>query len=391
MISDTPCGLCRRVFYKSKYEPHVLFYQDNVLIPEFKKVTPHVYVNDLNPSVSAPVRTLGDFVKWPYRLFRDIFMPQLKIRKILNIIEPDMIHSGNGYAALHEWMLACYLNKIKFIAHDRGTRYPCSMRTKFFVRFLDATISVSNAYMENLTRQNLKVKRIRRVYNGLDVEQMVAQNVGFDRNKLKAEFNISENGPIIGILGNIDRWKGQLVVLLAVNSVKKIYPNIKCLIVGPVCGGSEPYNAQLDIYINENNLSETVIFFGYRKDVPNILSILDILIHASIEPEPFGRVILEGMAAGKPIIGTNSGGTPEQIVDGETGILVPMNDDEGMAQAMLFYLNDMKRAKVMGEHETQRLIEMFGIKRMVVETEKVYEEIFPVKKEESIPVSCPRQ
>jgi glycosyltransferase involved in cell wall biosynthesis len=68
-----------------------------------------------------------------------------------------------------------------------------------------------------------------------------------------------------------------------------------------------------------------------------------------------------------------------------------MNDDEGMAQAMLFYLNDMKRAKVMGEHETQRLIEMFGIKRMVVETEKVYEEIFPVKKEESIPVSCPRQ
>ncbi len=357
---------------KTKYEPHVMFCQDNVLIPEFKKVTPYVYINDFGPSNSATVKSFKDIIKWPYLLFADVFLKQLTIKKIINQIKPDLVHLNNGYAAMHEWVLACYLNKIKVIAHDRGTRYPCSFRTKLFVRFLDAIISVSDSYKDNIIKQNLKVKRMFRVYNGLDVDK-IFKTVNFsEKDKIRSEFGINGNQPVAGIIGNIDRWKGQHVVLEAIKIVKQFYPGIKCLMVGSVCKGAEAYKKEIDKYVRDNSLDENIIYTGFRKDIPNILNILDILLHASIEPEPFSRVILEGMAFGKPIIATNSGGTPEQIVNGETGILVPMENSEKIADAIIYYLRDIERAKKIGEKGRQRLIEMFSIRRMVEEIENIY-------------------
>ena len=356
---------------KTKYEPHVLFFQDNVLIAEFKKVTPYVYVYDFKPSVSSPVRTFKDFIKWPFHLLYDIFIPQFKIQNILNKIGPDMVHLSNGHAALHEWMLACYLRKVKIVAHDRGTR-AASFRTIIFSHLLDAIIAVSDDFKNNSIKQGVKAKRICRVYNGLDINKMTKRAI------LSNEAWITDNSesPLVGIIGNIDRWKGQLVVLMAIIKVRKKFPGIKCLIVGPVCKGAEEYKAELDEFTAHNNLGKNIVFAGYRNDIPDILQSLDVLIHASIAPEPFGRVILEGMAYAKPIVATNSGGTIEQIVDGETGILVPMSDPDSMANAILFYLTNMERAREMGEKGRQRLIATFSIARMVEETEKVYEEIF---------------
>jgi glycosyltransferase involved in cell wall biosynthesis len=361
---------------KTKYEPHVLFCQDNILIPEYKKITPYIYINNFGPSNNYPRRSLEYLIKWPYRFLDDVILKQLKLQKIIDKIRPDLVHINNGYAAMHEWVLACYLNKIKVIAHDRGTGYPSSLRTKLFVRFLDAIISVSNSYKENVIKQNLKVKRIRRVYNGLDIEKMMPQTDSFDSSKLKFEFKIKEDIPVVGIIGNITEWKGQMVVLQAINLIKHQYPNVKCLIVGPACKGSEIYKNELEKYVVDNNLGRNVFFTGFRKDVANILNIIDIFIHASTGPEPFSRAVLEAMATAKPIIATNSGGTPEQILDGITGKLVPMNEPEAMADAVIFYLSDMKRAKQFGENGRKRLTEMFSIKRMVKETENIYEELF---------------
>jgi glycosyltransferase involved in cell wall biosynthesis len=198
------------------------------------------------------------------------------------------------------------------------------------------------------------------------------------RSTLSKEERITDNNkaPLVGIIGNIDRWKGQLVVLQAIMRVRESFPDIKCLIVGPVCKGAEKYKTELDEFMVRNNLGKNIVFTGYRNDISDILQSIDVLIHASVSPEPFGRVILEGMAYAKPIVATNSGGTPEQIIDVETGMLVPMNDPKSMADAVLFYLDDMERAKAIGERGRQRLLEMFSIKRMVEETEKVYQEIF---------------
>ena len=190
------------------------------------------------------------------------------------------------------------------------------------------------------------------------------------------DYNIQNARQVVGIIGNIDRWKGQLVVLRAIKELKAVYPDIICLIVGTVLKGAENYKQELDEYISNNGLDKNVIFTGFIKDIPNIISIFDILVHASIEPEPFGRVILEGMAANKPIVATNEGGVPEIVINNETAILVPMNDSSKMADAIKYYLSNKAIAETMAAKGRQRLIKLFSTEKMVQDVEKVYEDIF---------------
>lgn len=361
---------------KTKYEPHILFCQENELIPEFKKVTPHVYVNNFGPSGSEPVNDFDDLIKWPYRFLKQTILKQPKLKQIINKIKPDLVHLINGYHSMHEWMLACYLHGIKVVAHDQGTTYPCSFRTKLFVRFLDAIISCSDSFKNNVIRQNLKVKRLIRIYNGLDIEQFKNKINCQNINNIVQEFDIKKEQPIIGIVGNIMRWKGQIVVLQAIKEIKNFYPDIKCLIIGKVALRSETYKQELDKYIIDNNLKNNITFTGFRNDVPGVLSLLDIMIHASIEPEPFGMVLLEGMAMQKPIIATKAGGPVEIIADGETGMLVPMNNPNKMAEAIIYLLSNKNKRIEMGEKGRKRLIEMFSKDKMVDEIEKLYKDIF---------------
>jgi glycosyltransferase involved in cell wall biosynthesis len=107
---------------------------------------------------------------------------------------------------------------------------------------------------------------------------------------------------------------------------------------------------------------------------------MDIFVHASVEPEPFGRVILEAMAMAKPIVATKSGGTLEQIEHEHSGLLVPMGDHQSMANAIKKYTTDMKWANSIGDNALERLNGFFSIANMVKGVEDVYEEIFDSRK-----------
>ena len=122
---------------------------------------------------------------------------------------------------------------IKVLAHDRGTEYPCNTQTRVFVRLLDVIMCVSDSFKNNVERQHLKPKRIRRVYDGIRVDSFQDINPS-ESERVKKEFGIEEGQFAVGIVGNIIRWKGQLVVLQAIKEVKKIIPDIKCLIIGKV-------------------------------------------------------------------------------------------------------------------------------------------------------------
>ena len=95
---------------KSKYELHIIFCQDNMLVPELRKVTPYVYINNFGPSQSIPLKTPGDVIKWPYRVLDKLLLKQIKLKRIIDEIKPDLVHLNNGYACMHEWMLACSLS-----------------------------------------------------------------------------------------------------------------------------------------------------------------------------------------------------------------------------------------------------------------------------------------
>jgi L-malate glycosyltransferase len=360
---------------KTKYEPHVLFCQDNLLLPLFKEATPHVYVDNFGPSYSAPVENISDFVKWPYRFLTKVLLKQFRIRKIIAAIRPDLVHLNNSHAVSQEWILACLLHNIKVVAHDRGTPFPCSFQTKIFSRFLDAILCVSESYKHNVLLQKLKPCMVKRVYDGIRADNFDCI-VPSDVEKIRIEFGLASGAATVGIVGNIIRWKGQDVVLRAIEEVKRYFPDVKCLIIGKVAMRSESYKDELDTYIKDNGLEKNIIFTGFRKDVPQIIATLDVLIHASTEPEPFGLVILEGMAMNKPVIATNHGGPTEIVLRHETGFLVSHTDHSEMAAAIIFCLTNKEAADAMGRRGRERFVKTFTSDIMVEETEKIYSEIF---------------
>jgi len=122
-------------------------------------------------------------------------------------------------------------------------------------------------------------------------------------------------------------------------------------------------------------IADRVEFMGFCKDVPERIAAVDILVHASTTGEPFGQVILEGMAEGKPVVATNGGGVPEIVVDGVTGSLVPMGNAQAMADAVCDFLEHPEKAQQMGREGRRRVESHFTIQQTARRAEAVYEEM----------------
>ena len=360
---------------REKYELVVMFCETNVLIPEYEKIA-EVIIYDFDPSIYMPVENATEVVRFVPKFLKHVVFKQAPLMRKLREIKPDLVHLNNGYIHNHEWMLACRLSGIPIIAHDRGSRPPTSRQSKLFSRLLNATISVSDAFLQNVLNENLKPKHACRVYNGLDTSMLDEFRSTVDRRRLRDELDVREDEILIGMVGNIDYFKGQIVFVEAMHEVLRRHDGVKAIIIGKTALLAEDYEEDLRRYLAENDLGEQIALIGFRKDVPTLLNAMDIFVHASIGPEAFGRVILEAMAMAKPIIGTDGGGTPEQVIDHETGLLVPMNDAPAMAEALEELVSDMDAARQMGINARRRLEENFTIAKMVEGVEEIYDMVF---------------
>jgi glycosyltransferase involved in cell wall biosynthesis len=122
-------------------------------------------------------------------------------------------------------------------------------------------------------------------------------------------------------------------------------------------------------------IERSVEFTGFRNDVPDLIRGLDLIVHASTTGEPFGQVIVQGMAAGKPVVATNGGGVPEIVVDGTTGLLVPMDDAPALGAAICKLLAAPETAAAMGKAGRKRVLEHFTIEQSARKVEAVYAEV----------------
>ena len=121
-------------------------------------------------------------------------------------------------------------------------------------------------------------------------------------------------------------------------------------------------------------LNGAVVFTGFRRDMPACFSLSDVVVLAS-HAEPCGRVLFEAMASGKPVVATNTGGTPEIVRDGETGLLYAPGDDAGLATHLRSLYGDAARRIALGEEGRRRAASEFSIQAHVRRTEALYEEV----------------
>jgi glycosyltransferase involved in cell wall biosynthesis len=155
----------------------------------------------------------------------------------------------------------------------------------------------------------------------------------------RQKLGLPADGPLIGIVGRLQRWKGMHVLIDAFPAILARYPDARLLIVGGAHAFEPDYPAFLNGRIVANGVEKCVILAGLQSNVQEWAQAMDIFVHAS-DNEPFGIVVIEGMALGKAVIATDTAGPTEIITPSVNGLLVPYGDSAALAGAVLRYLDD---------------------------------------------------
>ena len=175
------------------------------------------------------------------------------------------------------------------------------------------------------------------IYNGLDIDAFDS----VDPTPIRHELGIGEV-PLIGVFSRLAPWKGQHVLIDAIAGL----PEVHALIVGEALFGEEvAYAQQLRQATIEKGLEHRIHFLGFRDDVPALMQAADVVAHTSTAPEPFGRVIVEGMLARTPVVATAAGGALEILEHGRTGWLVPPGDGRALQQTLTHMLSHAARTR----------------------------------------------
>ncbi len=178
--------------------------------------------------------------------------------------------------------------------------------------------------------------------------------------------------PRIGLIGRFAPWKGQHIFIRAADAVVKKYPQCRFQIIGAALFGEDEYDQQLRSLVRLFGLTNHVEFTGFRSDVAELMRQLDVVVHASTVGEPFGQVVIEAMASSKPVVATRGGGIIEIMVDGVTGILVPMGDADAMASAIVRMIENPEMAHEMGKAGKEWVKQFFTIEKTARQTEDVF-------------------
>ena len=190
-----------------------------------------------------------------------------------------------------------------------------------------------------------------------------------DRARARELLGVGHDEIVLGIVGRLQPWKGQQVLLEAMPAILERFPSAVAVIVGGVLGGlSAGFDLELHALADRLGIAGSVRFLGQRDDVADLLPGFDRFIQASYG-EPFGLVTLEAMAAGLPVIATAAGGTLEIITDGVDGLLTPVGDARKLAETVVGSLEDPDRAARIAAAGRSRVFEHFGADRYVREIE----------------------
>jgi glycosyltransferase involved in cell wall biosynthesis len=366
---------------KTLYKPIVIFYTHNNLIPVFEKAgievrvfnlpKPLVIIKKTRSGVNILLMPLA-LIQKAINYYRFFIWQSIKYTFFLKRHNIELIHLNNTILRGHNWIQAAKIVGAKCVSHERGINTRIPKIARYFGNKLDAIICISGAVNENLKAQGFSSEKLFIIHNGLDPERVKVEN---DSSSIKEYLGIEDGAPIIGIVGNIREWKGQQVVVEAIALVRKYYPTIKCLLVGDSSDRDKTYRERIDRLIVDNDLTENIIFTGYQSNVADYVNITDVVIHASILPEPFGRVLIEAMALSKPLIGSRGGAVPEIIEDGITGLMFEPGNVEELALKIQELLDNRGKAIQMGRAGLQRLNEKFHIKTNVAKTEALYRKL----------------
>jgi glycosyltransferase involved in cell wall biosynthesis len=206
------------------------------------------------------------------------------------------------------------------------------------------------------------------IYNGVEAD-MFSQVAPQSAVQARSAFGIPTDVLLVGSVGRFRLQKGFVDLLVAMRQVDEHVSGTRLLLVG-----DGDLQDDLEAKTLSLGLDKVVTFAGMRSDVPKILKALDVFVLPSWW-EGMPNAVLEAMAAGLPVVATAVGGTPEVVVDGVTGLLVPPHDPDSLAQAIVRLLGDPDLRRRMGQAGQDRVGQQFSVEKMVEQTQTLYEQL----------------
>lgn len=367
--------ICRHLD-RGRYQPVVCFFERNSLWDAFAETGAELMLECPPQAWHAPgtwpvplARPAGVAVN----VYRTLVQRARHWRKVLRDARIELVHINNACGFDHDLMLACRLSGIACVVHERGIQRHIGARTRYFANHVDRLVAISDAVADNLRRHGVREERILRINDGLDAARIAQQETA---DSVRNRFGISNDRPVIGIVGNIKPWKGQHVVMEALEQLLPRFPGLHCLFVGSLA--DREYAERMRRRAAERGVPETAYTFtGYEASPTDLMRAMDIVIHASVDPEPFGIVLLEAMAVAKPLIASAAGAPREIVRDGETGLLVPPGDAGPLADAVTRLLADRPAAERMAQAGLQRFRDNYTIQHTLSAIERLYATLLP--------------
>ncbi|MBM3476602.1 MAG: glycosyltransferase family 4 protein [Armatimonadetes bacterium] len=312
--------------------------------------------DDLAPGLLSNARTVRQAMPLVFRLWRTI-----------RRLGPDIVHTNTLKTHLLAGAAARFAGR-RLIWHLRDILEEGNARKLLLRaarRLRPKVIAISEAVRRSLGGAEVDVVV---VYNGTDLS---AFRPSPRREALRAALGLQPEEVAISIVGRLTPWKGHRELLRAFAEVVREEPRTRLLVVGEVAFWEDTYETELRNLAEELGIASLVQWLGFRSDVPDILAATDIFALPSID-EPFGRAVVEAMAVQLPVIGTRSGGVPEIVVEGKTGLLVPPGDQRELAAALVRLARDAELRRSMGQAGRARATDLFDVNRTAQRVQEVY-------------------
>ncbi len=308
---------------------------------------------------------LVDWQAW--RDFRPLWaMAQLVKQENVDLIHSHLPWQNFSSCLVGRWTgrktIVTYHGPIE-LAQARGLRGAIKLR--LVQNSATAVVVVCDYVGQMLKDVGFPAEKIIRIYNGIDPARFNRSGDG----RVRKGIRCPEGTKLIGMVANLRRSKGYEFFMQAARKVAASIPQARFVAVGDI---DKEIGHRLSDLAEQLGLQDRFFFLGFREDIPEVLSDLDVFVLSSVS-EGFPLVILEAMAAGKPIVATRSGGPQEIVEDGRTGLLVPSANADLLAAKICELLRDPGRAAALGHAARAKAESTFGLERMVHEYEQLYE------------------
>lgn len=290
-----------------------------------------------------------------------------KVSRVIKMLQPAVIHAHDPHAVALASLARSFSTSRTGPLLIASRRVAFHLKAHAFSRWkyhqVDCFIAASDAIRQTLIGDGIEPNRVVTVHEGIDVDRVQGEPAA----NVHAEFWLPTHAPLIGAVGALTQEKGHRHLIEAASLVVRDVPDARFVILGE--GVERP---GLERLIKELHLDKHVVLPGFRSDILAFIRAFDLLVMPSLS-EGLGTSLLDAMASSKAMVASKTGGIPEVVVHGETGLLVPPRDHHALAEAIVQLLKDQHLRERMGQAGLERVKRVFSADRMVEQTLGVYQ------------------